>query len=66
MRHGGDAVLNWCMSNVVPRTDENVNMAPDKKKSTDKIDDACALFMAIGAMGTIDTTVPKTYQLVFV
>ena len=30
MRHGGDPVLNWCASNVVPRRDENMNMAPDK------------------------------------
>lgn len=48
LRHGGDAVLNWCASNVSPRRDENLNMAPDKKRSADKIDDACALFMAIG------------------
>lgn len=49
-RHGNDAVLNWMMSNVVPRRDENLNMAPDKKRSADKIDDACALYMSIGAM----------------
>ena len=65
MRHGGDAVLNWCASNVVPRTDENMNMAPDKKKSADKIDDACALFMAIGAMG-VPVDPPKKFQLMFV
>ena len=50
LRHGGDPVLNWCASNVVPRRDENLNMAPDRKRSADKIDDACALFMAIGVM----------------
>lgn len=50
LRHGGDAVLNWCASNVVPRRDENMNMAPDRKRSADKIDDAAALFMAIGVM----------------
>lgn len=50
LRHGGDAVLNWCASNVVPRRDENLNMAPDRKRSADKIDDAAALFMAIGVM----------------
>ncbi len=26
-------------------------MAPDRKRSADKIDDACALFMAVGVMG---------------
>ena len=63
-RHGGDPVLNWCTSNVVPRRDENMNMAPDRKRSADKIDDACALFMAIGMMGV---PVPeKKFQLMFV
>jgi phage terminase large subunit-like protein len=51
LRHGGDAVLNWCASNVVPRYDENMNAAPDRKRAADKIDDAVALFEAIGVMG---------------
>lgn len=50
LRHGGDPVLNWCASNIVDRRDVNLNMAPDKKKSTDKIDDMTALLMAIGVM----------------
>jgi len=49
-RHGGDPVLTWCASNLVPRTDANMNMAPDKKKSADKIDDMTALLMANGIM----------------
>ena len=46
--HGGDPVLNWCASNVVARRDVNLNMAPDKKNSADKIDDMSALLMAVG------------------
>lgn len=46
--HGGDPVLRWCASNVVPRHDQNMNMAPDKKRSPDKIDDMAALYMAVG------------------
>lgn len=65
MRHGGDSVLNWCASNVVPRYDENMNIAPDRKRSADKIDDACALFMAVGAMGVPEPP-PKKFQLLFV
>ena len=49
-RHGGDPVLTWCASNIVVRTDANMNMAPDKKKSADKIDDMTALLMANGIM----------------
>jgi phage terminase large subunit-like protein len=48
--HGGDPVLAWCASNVVPRYDPNMNMAPDKKRAAEKIDDMTALLMATGRM----------------
>lgn len=48
LRHGNDQVLNWCASNLVPRKDANLNMAPDKARSADKIDDMAALLMAFG------------------
>jgi phage terminase large subunit-like protein len=48
LNHGGDPVLTWCASNLVPRFDGNMNMAPDKKRSADKIDDMVALLMAFG------------------
>ncbi|WP_312914476.1 terminase TerL endonuclease subunit [Stenotrophomonas sp.] len=43
-----DPVLTWCASNLVVRRDQNLNMAPDKRKSPEKIDDMTALLMAIG------------------
>lgn len=46
--HGGDPVLQWCASNLIVRYDANMNMAPDKKRSAEKIDDMAALLMAIG------------------
>ena len=49
-RHGGDPVLTWCASNIVVRSDSNMNMAPDKKKSADKIYDMTALLMANGLL----------------
>lgn len=49
-QHGGDPVLTWCASNLVPRTDANMNMAPDKKRSAEKIDDMTALLMANGIL----------------
>ena len=49
LAHGNDAVLNWNASNLVARQDQNLNGAPDKRKSTEKIDDMCALLMATGA-----------------
>lgn len=48
--HGNDPVLNWCASNIIARTDQNMSTAPDKKKSADKIDDIVSLLMAVGAM----------------
>lgn len=50
LAHHGDPVLNWCASNFVCRYDDNMNMAPDRKKAADKIDDMCALLMATGAL----------------
>jgi phage terminase large subunit-like protein len=49
LNHGGDPVLTWCAANIVTRLDANLNMAPDKKRSADKIDDMVALLMAFGA-----------------
>lgn len=48
LAHGGDPVLTWCAANLVPRRDVNLNMAPDKRRSADKIDDMTALLMAVG------------------
>jgi phage terminase large subunit-like protein len=62
--HGNDPVLNWNASNIVARTDANLNTAPDKKKAADKIDDMCALLMAVGR--SIAEKVPEpSYQVFF-
>lgn len=56
LAHGSDPVLNWCASNLVARTDQNMNTAPDKKRAPEKIDDMCALLMAIGVMQEVAPT----------
>lgn len=61
--HGNDPVLNWNASNIVAREDANLNKAPDKKKAGDKIDDMCALLMAVGR--TIAEKVPEPEYKVF-
>ena len=48
LAHAGDPVLAWCAANLVPRYDQNMNLAPDRKKSFDKIDDFVALLMPVG------------------
>ena len=65
LRHGNDPVLSWCASNLVPRLDANLNMAPDKGKSADKIDDMSALLMAWGR-AIVGQEPAKAYQLLFV
>lgn len=65
LAHGDDAVLNWNATNIVAREDVNLNKAPDKKKAAEKIDDMCALLMAVGR--SIAEKVPDpAYQLLFV
>ncbi len=44
IRHNGDPVLAWAMSNV--ETDANANIKPNKKKSANKIDLAVAFLMS--------------------
>lgn len=64
LAHGNDPVLNWNASNLVARMDVNLNKAPDKKRATEKIDDMCALLMAIGVMQT-KAEPEREYQMFF-
>ncbi len=45
--HSGHPVLRWMMDNIFIRTDPAGNIKPDKEKSTEKIDGAVALIMAL-------------------
>ncbi|MTI71077.1 MAG: terminase large subunit [Firmicutes bacterium] len=45
--HGGNPVLRWMMDNIYVRTDPAGNIKPDKEKSTERIDGAIALIMAL-------------------
>ena len=62
LAHGGDPVLTWCASNLVARRDVNMNMAPDKKRSADKIDDMTALLMGLGVSMSAEPG-PPVYDL---
>ncbi|MGY5812014.1 terminase large subunit [Rhizobium sp. LEGMi198b] len=46
--HGGHPVLRWMAGNTAVRFDENLNYAPTKKKSAEKIDGIVASVMAVG------------------
>lgn len=47
LAHGGNPVLSWNMDNIYIRTDPAGNIKADKAKSTEKIDGAIALIMAL-------------------
>lgn len=48
IRHNGDPVMTWMMSNVVANEDAKENVYPRKERSENKIDGAVALIMAMG------------------
>lgn len=66
LAHGDDPVLNWCASNLIARQDMNENMAPDKKKSADKIDDMAALLMAVGVATNMEREEEPEYKMLFI
>ena len=47
LAHTGHPVLHWMMDNIFIRTDPAGNIKPDKEKSTEKIDGAVAMIMAL-------------------
>lgn len=58
INHPNDPVLNWAMSNVVADQDPAGNIKPAKNKSTEKIDPAVALMMAVGRAMLIQENEP--------
>lgn len=47
LNHGGHPILRWNMDNAFVRTDPAGNLKIDKEKSTEKVDGAVALVMAL-------------------
>ena len=47
IRHDGNPVLRWNIDNVFVRNDPAGNIKIDKEKSTEKVDGAVALVMAL-------------------
>src|SRR5262245_46564649 len=65
LRHDGDPVLRWCISNVAVESDAAGNLKPSKAVSTERIDAVVALIMAIDAMDRNAAAAP-TYQVLVV
>ena len=49
IRHDGNPVMSWCMSNTVARYDKKDNVFPYKERPENKIDGAIALVMALAS-----------------
>lgn len=47
LNHGGHPILRWNMDNAYVRTDPAGNLKIDKERSTEKVDGAVALVMAL-------------------
>jgi phage terminase large subunit-like protein len=47
LRHDGNAVLTWCVSNVVGRYDARSNVFPRRVREDQKVDAAVALIMSL-------------------
>lgn len=48
LSHGNHPVLTWNAANLITRRNVNMNLAPDKSRSPDKIDGMCSVLMALG------------------
>lgn len=64
IQHANDPVLNWAMSNVVADQDPAGNIKPAKNKSSEKIDPAVALIMAVGRAMFVDAEIAPTPELI--
>jgi phage terminase large subunit-like protein len=66
LRHDGQPVLRWNISNVSVESDPAGNVKPSKTASTERIDGAVALIMAIDLMERLGKTPAPSYQMVVV
>lgn len=62
LRHGGNPVARWCLSNVMSEGDAAGNVKPSKKKSSEKIDFCTAVLMALGRAMVRDQAGPSVYE----
>lgn len=63
IRHDGDPVMTWQISNVTARMDAKDNVYPRKERVQDKIDSVVALISALGRAMTRQPAQPSVYDL---
>lgn len=62
LRHDGNPVMRWCVSNVMSETDAAGNQKVSKSKSSEKVDPVVALVMAIGRAILREEDGPSIYE----
>ena len=58
LKHDGNPVLRWCVSNVSVRSDPAGNIKPDKETSTGKIDGVVAAVMGLARANLAGASAP--------
>ena len=66
LRHDGDPILRWNVSNVAVETDAAGNLKPSKTKSTERIDGVVALIMAVDLLDRQASTTAPSYAMTVV
>lgn len=54
MEHGANPAMDWMMGNLTAKRDENGNIQPDKKRSSEKIDGPVALITGLNRALVVD------------
>ncbi len=65
LRHDGHPILRWNISNIAVETDPTGNIKISKKVSTERIDGAAALVMAVDLMDRHNSVREPQYQVYF-
>jgi len=66
LRHDGHPVLRWCMSNVCVESDHAGNLKISKRASTERIDGAAALVMAVDLLDRNSAQTPPCQEIFFI
>lgn len=62
LRHDGDPVLRWAISNLTVEQDAAGNLKPSKRKSSEKIDPVVALIMALAGGVSHEAPMVSMYE----
>lgn len=60
--HGGHPILTWMMSHCAVRNDDNDNIMPSKKRSTDRIDGIVASIVGLSRAMFQEPVVQSVYE----